>query len=134
MALVADLLAECPGLRLLVTSRERLHLRAEQRYHVQPLALAAAVELFVQRCTAVDAEFALTAANRPTIEAICQQLDRLPLALELCAAQIDLLSPAQLLARLQDRRLELLVDGAQDLPPTPAHVAQRHRAQLQLAG
>ena len=114
---MAELLAECPGLCLLVTSRERLHLRAEQRYHVQPLALAAAVDLFVQRCTAVDAEFTLTAANRPTIEAICQQVDRLPLALELCAAQIDLLSLPQLLAGLQDRRLELLVDGAQDLPP-----------------
>ena len=117
VALVAELLAECPGLRILVTSRERLHLRAEQRYRVQPLALAAAVDLFVQRCTAVDAEFALTEANRPTIEAICEQVDRLPLALELCAAQIDLLSLPQLLAGLRDRRLELLVDGAQDLPP-----------------
>ena len=117
VALVAELLAECPGLCLLVTSRERLHLRAEQRHRVQPLALAAAVELFVQRCTAVDSEFALTAANRPTIEAICEQVDRLPLALELCAAQIDLLSPPELLAGLQDRRLELLVGGALDLPP-----------------
>jgi predicted ATPase/transcriptional regulator with XRE-family HTH domain len=117
VALVAELLAECPSLGVLVTSRERLHLRAEQRYRVQPLALAAAVELFVERCTAVDAEFALTAANRPTIEAICQQVDRLPLALELCAAQIDLLSLPELLVGLRDRRLELLVGGAQDLPP-----------------
>jgi len=117
VALAAELLAECPGLGLLVTSRERLHLRAEQRYQVQPLALAAAVDLFVQRCTAVEAEFTLTAANRPTIEAICQQVDRLPLALELCAAQIDLLSLPQLLAGLRERRLELLVGGAQDLPP-----------------
>ena len=106
-----------PGLCILVTSRERLHLRAEQRYQVQPLALAAAVDLFVQRCTAVDAEFALTAANRPIIEAICEQVDRLPLALELSAAQIDLLSLPELLASLHDRRLELLVGGAQDLPP-----------------
>jgi predicted ATPase/transcriptional regulator with XRE-family HTH domain len=115
--MVAELLAACPGLCILVTSRERLHLRAEQRYHVEPLALSAAVDLFVERCSAVDAGFTLTAANRPIIEAICQQLDRLPLALELCAAQIDLLSPAQLLAHLQDRRFELLADGAQDLPP-----------------
>jgi len=115
--LVAELLAECPGLCLLVTSRERLHLRAEQRYPVEPLALPAAVELFVERCSAIDAGFTLTAAVRPILEAICEQLDRLPLALELCAAQIDLFSPAQLLARLRDRRLELLVDGAQDLPP-----------------
>jgi predicted ATPase/transcriptional regulator with XRE-family HTH domain len=115
--LVAELLAECPGLCLLITSRERLHLRAEQRYRVQPLALAAAVDLFVERCTAVDAEFTLIAANRPTVEAICQQVDRLPLALELCAAQIDLLSPPELLAGLRHRRLEVLVGGAQDLPP-----------------
>jgi predicted ATPase/transcriptional regulator with XRE-family HTH domain len=117
LELVAELLAECPDLCLLVTSRERLHLRAEQRHPVQPLALPAAVDLFVERCRAVDPGFTLTAANRPTVEAICERLDRLPLALELCAAQIDLLSPAGLLAGLQDRRLELLVDGAQDLPP-----------------
>jgi predicted ATPase/transcriptional regulator with XRE-family HTH domain len=115
--LVAELLAECPDLCLLVTSRERLHLRAEQRYHVEPLALPAAVDLFVERCRAVDVGFTLTAAVRPTIEAICEHLDRLPLALELCAAQIDLLAPAQLLARLGEHRLELLVEGAQDLPP-----------------
>ena len=115
--LVAELLAECPGLGILVTSRERLNLRAEKRYHVQPLALPVAVDLFVERCIAVDAEFTLTAANRPTVEAICQLVDRLPLALELCAAQTDLLSLPQLLAGLRDRRLELLVGGAQDLPP-----------------
>jgi predicted ATPase/transcriptional regulator with XRE-family HTH domain len=117
VAMVAELLAECPGLGILVTSRERLHLRAEQRHRVQPLALAAAVDMFVQRCTAVEAEFTLTEANRPIIEAICQQVDRLPLALELCAAQTDLLSLPELLAGLRDRRLELLVGGAQDLPP-----------------
>jgi predicted ATPase/DNA-binding XRE family transcriptional regulator len=115
--LIADLLAECPGLCVLATSRERLHLRAEQRFQVPPLDLAAAIELFVQRAQAVNADFRLTPQNQPTLAAICQRLDRLPLALELCAAQIDLLSPAQLLARLQDRRLDLLVEGAHDLPP-----------------
>jgi len=115
--LLAELLAECAQLRLLVTSRERLHLRAEQRYRVPPLELAAAVELFTQRASTVDANFGLTVANRPTIEAICRRLDRLPLALELCAAQIELFSPAQLLTRLQARSLDLLVAGAHDLPP-----------------
>src|SRR6266545_840806 len=115
--LIADLLAECPGLCVLATSRERLHLRAEQRFHVPPLDLAPAIELFVQRAQAVNADFRLTPQNQPTLAAICQRLDRLPLALELCAAQIDLLAPAQLLAQLQDRRLDLLVDGAHDLPP-----------------
>lgn len=115
--LIADLLAECPGLCVLATSRERLHLRAEQRFQVPPLDLTPAIELFVQRAQAVNADFNLTPQNQPTIAAICQRLDRLPLALELCAAQIDLLSPAQLLAQLQDRRLDLLVEGAHDLPP-----------------
>jgi non-specific serine/threonine protein kinase len=115
--LVTELLAECAGLCLLVTSRERLHLRAEQRYRVPPLELAVAVDLFVQRAAAVDASFVLTPANRPLIEVICQRLDCLPLAIELCAAQVDLLSLPQLLASLQDRRLALLVAGASDLPP-----------------
>lgn len=116
-ALIAEVLTACPGLVILATSRERLHLRAEQRYKVPPLALPAAVTLFVQRAQAVHHEFSLTAQNRPTLEAICERLDRLPLALELCAAQIELFSPAQLLTTLQARPLDLLVDGAQDLPP-----------------
>lgn len=115
--LIADLVAECPGLCILATSRERLHLRAEQRFQVSPLDLAPAVELFVQRAQAVNADFRLTPQNQSTLTTICQRLDRLPLALELCAAQIDLLSPTQLLAHLQDHRLDLLVDGARDLPP-----------------
>ena len=115
--LLAELLAECAGLRILVTSRERLHLRAEQRYNVPPLALPAAVELFVHRAQAVNADFRLTTPNQPTLAAICERLDRLPLALELCAAQIDLFAPAQLLAELQSRSIALLVNGAQDLPP-----------------
>lgn len=117
VGLVAALVAECPGLSLLATSRERLHLRAEQRFKVPSLDLASAVELFVQRAQAVDADFSNTPQHQPTIAAICQRLDCLPLALELCAAQVDLLSPTQLLAQLQAHRLDLLVDGAHDLPP-----------------
>lgn len=116
-ALVAELVADCPGLCILATSRERLHLRAEQRYQVPLLPLAEAVDLFVLRAAAVDAAFVLTAENRPTVEAICERLDRLPLALELCAAHIDLLAPAQLLTHLQAHRLDLLMEGAHDLPP-----------------
>ena len=115
--LIAELVAECPDLCILATSRERLHLRAEQRYKVPPLDLASAIELFVQRAQAVDADFADTPHHQPTLEAICQRLDCLPLALELCAAQIDLLAPVQLLAHLQDHSLDLLVNGARDLPP-----------------
>lgn len=115
--LIAALVAECPGIAVLATSRERLHLRTEQRFKVPPLDLAAAVELFVRRAHAVDADFYLSTHNQPTVAAICQRLDCLPLALELCAAQVDMFAPAQLLAHLQGRRLDLLVDGAHDLPP-----------------
>jgi transcriptional regulator with XRE-family HTH domain len=116
--LVAELLAACPGLRILVTSRERLHLRAEQRYQVPPLALAVAVELFTQRAQAVDLAFDLITEQQPIIEAICQRLDCLPLAIELIAARSDLFSPPAMLARLNDRGLDLLNDGHGD---TPAH-------------
>ncbi len=115
--LIAELLAECPRLCILATSRERLHLRAEQRVKVPPLGLESAVELFVLRAQAVDADFKLTPHNQPTIEVICKQLDRLSLALELCVGQVDVLSPAQLLAQLQDHRLDVLVEGSHDLPP-----------------
>ena len=116
-ALVATLLAECPGLCVLATSRERLHLRAEQRYLVPPLALDAAVELFTLRAQAVNHGFRRTSHNEATLGDICRRLDCLPLALELCAAQADLLSPAQLLEQLKRQPLELLIDGAHDLPP-----------------
>ena len=117
VALVADVLAQCPGVVVLATSRERLHLRAEQRYQVPPLPLAAAMALFMARATAVNAPTAAAHTDRPLLAAICQRLDCLPLAIELCAAQSDLLSPAQLLAHLQTQRLNLLADGAHDLPP-----------------
>lgn len=115
--LIAHLLAECPEVTILATSRERLHLRAEQRFVVPPLALDPAIELFVQRAQAVDEDFRLTEHNSSTLAAICTRLDCLPLALELCAAQIELFPSAQLLAQLQAHSLDLLVDGARDLPP-----------------
>jgi predicted ATPase/DNA-binding XRE family transcriptional regulator len=125
--LIAEVVAACPQLSILATSRERLHLRAEQRYRVPALDLAAAVELFALRAAALDVDFTITAANRPTLEAICQRLDRLPLALELCAAQVDLFAPAQILAQLRARPLDLLINGAHDLPPQ--HRTLRHAIQ-----
>lgn len=115
--LVAALVAECPRIVVLTTSRERLHLRSEQCYKVPPLALMDAVDLFVQRAQTLHDNFHRTTHKPPIIEAICQRLDCLPLAIELCAAQIDLFSPTQLLAQLQAHPLDLLVDGARDLPP-----------------
>ncbi|MFN8494622.1 MAG: helix-turn-helix domain-containing protein [Caldilineaceae bacterium] len=114
--LLATLLAECPHLMLLVTSRERLHLRAEQRFPVPPLDLAFAVSLFVQRAQMVEPTFAITLDNQPTIEKLCQRLDCLPLALELIAARIDLFSPQQMLTRLQGNGLDLLTNNYQDAP------------------
>ncbi|MBP7964760.1 MAG: tetratricopeptide repeat protein [Caldilineaceae bacterium] len=116
-AVVADLLAECPGLRVLVTSQERLHLRGEQQVRVAPLGAEAASALFVQCAQAADEGFALTDHNRPTIAAICGRLDCLPLAIELSASRMDQLSPQQLLARLTEKHLDLGNPGPQDLPP-----------------
>jgi predicted ATPase/transcriptional regulator with XRE-family HTH domain len=118
--LVAQLLAECGGLRLLVTSREPLRLRSEQRFKIPPLEPAAAVELFLQRAEAINPDFAVTPEQGGQITQICLLLDCLPLAIELAAARSELFTPAQLLHGLQQGRLALLDAGAPDLP-------ERHR-------
>lgn len=115
--LIATMLNQCLSLSILATSRERLHLRAEQRFNVPTLDLASAIQLFVQRAQAVDSHFTLTADNKPTIAAICTRVDCLPLALELCAAQADVFTPTQMLDQSFAHSLDLLVDGASDLPP-----------------
>jgi len=126
---VADLLAACPGLALLATSREPLRLRGEHEYAVPPLALpdareaataegvsqSPAVALFVQRARAVRADFALTDENAPAVAEVCARLDGLPLAIELAAARVRLLAPDAMARRLE-RRLPMLVGGARDLP------------------
>ncbi|MCD6059681.1 MAG: hypothetical protein K0Q89_3211, partial [Thermomicrobiales bacterium] len=126
---VAALLAACPRLAILVTSREPLRIGAEQEFPVLPLGLpqaahtpaledlaqVPAVALFVSRATAIDPTFALTADNAAAIAEICRRLDGLPLAIELAAARIRLFPPRALLARLE-QRLPLLTGGARDLP------------------
>jgi predicted ATPase/DNA-binding XRE family transcriptional regulator len=126
---IVTLLAASPGLSVLATSREPLRVRGEREFPLLPLPLPApdrlpaiaelaqvpAVALFVERATAVQPTFALTADNAAAIAATCQQLEGLPLAIELAAARIKVLPPAALLARLE-RRLPFLTGGGRDLP------------------
>ncbi|MBD0348605.1 MAG: tetratricopeptide repeat protein [Thermoleophilia bacterium] len=112
---VARLLAKAPGLKVLVTSRERLHLSGEREYSVPPLPPAEAVALFTERARAALPTFEDDELERAAIEEICRRLDRLPLAIELAAARVKLLSPRALEGRL-GRRLQLLTGGARDLP------------------
>lgn len=126
---IATLLAACPELTMLATSRVPLHLADEHRYPVAPLAVpeathatslatietAAAVQLFCRKARAVQPDFELTGANAHAVSDVCVRLDGLPLAIELAAARANVLPPQALLARLE-RRLPLLTGGATDQP------------------
>jgi predicted ATPase/class 3 adenylate cyclase/DNA-binding CsgD family transcriptional regulator len=126
---VVELLDACPRLKVLVTSREALHVRAEQEFTVPPFPLPnlkhlpdltalshnAAVALFVSRAQAVKPDFQVTSANARALVEICVRLDGLPLAIELAAARMKLFSPQALLARLS-QRLAVLTSGARDAP------------------
>ena len=126
---VAELLAACPGLKFLVTSREVLRVSWEQEFPVPPLGLpdarslpapealarVPAVEFFLARARSVRPDFALTSDSARAVAEICIQLDGLPLAIELAAARIKVLSPQAILSRLQSR-LQVLTMGSRDLP------------------
>jgi excisionase family DNA binding protein len=121
--LVGLLVAACPHLAVLATSRAPLRIRGERVLSVPPLAVVSAgrqvgrpdaVQLFVERAQAARADFALTEANAGTVDEICQRLDGLPLAIELAAARCATLSPQTLLARFA-LRLPLLATGPRDL-------------------
>ncbi|HEU5424566.1 MAG TPA: TIR domain-containing protein, partial [Nitrolancea sp.] len=127
--LLAELLASTASLKILVTSRSGLQLRAEHEYPVAPLRLpdagrplplaelaaSPAVRLFVARAQAVEPGFALTPDNAAAVADICRRLEGIPLALELAAARLRVLPPAALLGRLE-HRLALLTGGARDQP------------------
>src|SRR5205823_2395780 len=132
---VVELLETCPRLKVMVSSREVLNVYGEHEFSVPPLSLPEdigairesplpdvneleqyeAIDLFVQRSRAVKADFALTASDAPVVAEICRQLDGLPLAIELAAARSKLLSPQDMLKRL-DSKLSLLTAGMRDLP------------------
>lgn len=126
---LSDLLADCPSLKMLVTSRAVLHLRGEHEFPVPPLALPdlrqlqqgealseyASLALFLERARAIKPDLQLTPATARAIAEICVRLDGLPLAIELAAARIKLLPPSALLSRLE-HRLELLTSGGRDAP------------------
>ena len=128
-SVVADLVATGADVKVLVTSRSPLHVYGEHEFPVPPLALPdlralpsferlpqyESVALFLQRARAVKPDFAVTKENASVIAEICARLDGLPLALELAAARVKLLSPFAMQSRLE-KRLQLLTGGALDLP------------------
>jgi len=121
--------AAAPGLRLLVTSQAPLRLPAERVQRIGPLAAPAAdlpaaqaraygaVALFVERAQALDTRFVLTDANAPAVIEVCRALDGLPLAIELAAARVALLGPAQLAAAMHERLRLLTASGNRGAPP-----------------
>lgn len=125
---IAELLDVASRVRVLVTSRSPLHLSGEQELPIPPLRLPdlediagtqlagyEAIALFVQRATAVEPDFELTDENAEAVAAICTSLDGLPLAIELAASRVKLLSPSAIRARLQSK-LALLSAGPRDAP------------------
>ncbi len=115
-ALAETLVGAVPGLRLMATSREPLGVPGEALVSVDPLALPAAVELFVDRARAVRPGFTADGHTRPVISDICRRLDGLPLAVELAAARLRSLSLVTLAERLGDR-FRLLTGGARTALP-----------------
>ena len=126
---IVELMETCPQLRLVVTSRAPLRVRGEKELFVPPLAVPlphghfdlnnvsqyAAVELFIQRARSIKPDFAVTDENAPAIAEICHRLDGLPLAIELAAARIKMMTPHELLSRLE-RRFDILRGGVRELP------------------
>ena len=110
-----ELLGAAPRLTVVVTSRRVLHVSGEHVFPVQPLGEDDAIALFLERARAVDASLASTPDVTDDVRAICERLDGLPLAIELAAARLRLLTPRQLLERLGER-LTLLTSGPRDLP------------------
>src|SRR5262249_4503493 len=123
---VSRLLDACSYLKVLVTSREALRVRSEREVHVPPLphepgtGITPAMALFEERAREVRPDFRIDEHNRAAVSEVCRRLDALPLAIELAAARVRVLSPQAMLPRL-DQSLSLLSGGKRDLP-------ERHQA------
>jgi predicted ATPase/transcriptional regulator with XRE-family HTH domain len=130
---VVKLIQASPWVKVLITSREALHVRGERQYPLHPLSLPLlankpgrpsleelarnpAVQLFVERAQSVDMDFALTEENALEVAEVCVNLDGLPLAIELAAGRVSLFPPRTLLSRL-GQQLKVLTGGSRDLPP-----------------
>ncbi len=126
---VSELLAACPEIAVLATSRVPLRIRGEHEFPLPPLAIPdlkhipslevlsqyGAVHLFIERAIAVKPDFAVTDSNAPEVAEICSRLDGLPLAIELAAARIRTMPPSAILGQME-KRLRFLTGGARDLP------------------
>lgn len=123
---LSDLLGAAPAVKILATSQSPLHLHGEHEFPVAPLPLpqsdrvheiraTSAVALFVERATAVNLKFELTERNAGVVAEICRHLDGLPLAIELAAARVKVLSPEAILEKLE-KPLAVLTGGPRDLP------------------
>ena len=114
-AIVSKVLRANVNVSVLTTSREALHVTGERTFAVPPLSDNEAVELFKARALAVRSDASFTAADTPVVMEICRKLDGLPLAIELAAARVKVLTPSQMLSRL-DERLRMLGGGNRDAP------------------
>ena len=114
--LADDLLHQCVGIKILASSREALGIAGEVSYYIPSLGTTESTQLFLDRARAVNSNFKLTDANAASIAQICTRLDGIPLAIELAAARVKLLSPEQIAARLDDR-FRLLVGGSRTALP-----------------
>lgn len=139
-AVISELLGACPELTVVTTSQAPLRLHGEQELALGPLAppqsagteqrpggIDAAVQLFVDRARVVQPTFTLNENNRVAVEAICQALDGLPLAIELAAARVRVLSPTAIHARLQSdlqAQFQILSDGPRDVPERHQSLAE----------
>ncbi|HVN69461.1 MAG TPA: tetratricopeptide repeat protein, partial [Candidatus Binatia bacterium] len=112
----SEILRACAGVRIHATSRERLGITGEQVVRMPSLELRDAVQLFVDRARSSDSRFALTEENEPFVTEICRRLDGIPLAVELAAARVRMLSPRQLTQRL-DERFRVLTGGDKSALP-----------------